>query len=841
MALSSDDCVECPHVASLLPSLSLPFGRSMVYKEECTQCFDSQDSPLGIDVCLTCFNGGCAQSGFHHAQVHALKHVHLLALNIRRIRKPQVQRSPSAEPPLKKLAILEEAEHDQYDISTSVKCYGPGCAGRSIVTPQSISAQLDTITSAILASNSSARANEIEAWEEQIETCTHVTQLEQHTNHSIASQASTTCHACDMASNLWLCLQCGSLGCGRPQFGGAGGNGHALQHYRDTGHSVNVKLGTITAEGSADLYCYHCDDARTDSKLQQHLAHFGIEIAKQEKTERSMTELQVEQNLRFDFSMTGEDGRHLIPIHGPGLTGLKNLGNSCYIASVLQVLFALPPFKTRYYDNFLTHPTACGAPLPSNCLTCQMNKMAHGLLSGRYALPDHNVTVNQPVAAHDNEAQSPRPVFQRGISPMMLKALVGRGHSEFSTMRQQDAEEFLGHMFETIQRDAHQQRTTATSLMQSAGLTQEVGPIDPTSLFRFELEQKLECVSCQGVRYRLEMQNTLSIPISAIPAATPHQEGSAVASVAYQPITLARCLENFTTTTSVDYTCTECQVKTTALTSTRLASFPRYLLVHARRFEVVNWVPKKLEVPLVIEDQQIDLEPYLGCGLQPGEKVLLDSAVATNDPPVDQEMFAALEGMGFPAAKCAKAIRATGNTSVENATNWLFEHFEDAEDSDDAPTTMTEPHSPVDVLTLQDMGFTSNQAKKALKETAGNMERAVEWLFSHPDDDGSTATVSMSKANESAATNVTQYGDRHLPAKFRLKAFISHKGPSVHSGHYVAHLRLSTPETKSDSEWVFFNDEKVTKVGEGPLSTEALSPFAYLYLFERILPDSVQA
>lgn len=127
--------------------------------------------------------------------------------------------------------------------------------------------------------------------------------------------ASATCHACELSFNLWLCLECGSLGCGRAQFGGTGGNGHALQHYKDTGHSVNVKLGTITAEGSAgvspsleflccshssnaicnvvqtDLYCYHCDDARTDSHLQKHLSHFGIEIAKQEKTEKSMTEL----------------------------------------------------------------------------------------------------------------------------------------------------------------------------------------------------------------------------------------------------------------------------------------------------------------------------------------------------------------------------------------------------------------------------------------------------------------------------------------------------------------------------------------------------------------------
>lgn len=40
-----------------------------------------------------------------------------------------------------------------------------------------------------------------------------------------------------------------------------------------------------------------------------------------------MTELQLEHNLKFDFSMTGDDGQELQPVFGQGLTGLKNLGN----------------------------------------------------------------------------------------------------------------------------------------------------------------------------------------------------------------------------------------------------------------------------------------------------------------------------------------------------------------------------------------------------------------------------------------------------------------------------------------------------------------------------------
>ena len=72
-------------------------------------------------------------------------------------------------------------------------------------------------------------------------------------------------------------------------------------------------------------------------------------------------------------------------------------------------------------------------------------------------------------------------------------------------------------------------------------------------------------------------------------------------------------------------------------------------------------------------------------------------------------------------------------------------------------------------------------------------------------------------------------GSSALPARYKLKAFISHKGPSVHSGHYVAHIRMGTG---SDERWMLFNDEKVVKADAE--SVRELKKLAYLYVFERI-------
>jgi len=68
-----------------------------------------------------------------------------------------------------------------------------------------------------------------------------------------------SCNNCELKSNLWLCLTCGNLGCGRKNYDGTGGNGHGIAHYENSRHPVSCKIGTITPEGKASLYCYECN------------------------------------------------------------------------------------------------------------------------------------------------------------------------------------------------------------------------------------------------------------------------------------------------------------------------------------------------------------------------------------------------------------------------------------------------------------------------------------------------------------------------------------------------------------------------------------------------------
>lgn len=71
-----------------------------------------------------------------------------------------------------------------------------------------------------------------------------------------------------------------------------------------------------------------------------------------EKTEKSMIELELELNQKSnEWSALQESGCQLKPIYGPGYTGMINLGNSCYLNSVMQTLFTIPDFITKYVDG----------------------------------------------------------------------------------------------------------------------------------------------------------------------------------------------------------------------------------------------------------------------------------------------------------------------------------------------------------------------------------------------------------------------------------------------------------------------------------------------------------
>ncbi|KAI9808710.1 MAG: hypothetical protein M1825_003862 [Sarcosagium campestre] len=796
--------MSCRHVSD--SALRAPAPSEAVYREDCTQCFDSIDDETGLDVCLYCFNGACTGER-NHSALHHTSRGHPLVLNIRRTKKER------DEPPQKisKLAIAAETEADRYDTKSRVVCYD--C---KIDDVDVTSGKLPQVVEGVKAALTFSRHEEVKAWEQILDPCEHTLNPVQEQSRQIESQALGHCSMCDLKENLWLCLECGNLGCGRAQFGGVGGNSHGLSHYEASKHAVAVKLGSITYEGTADVYCYSCNEERVDPELGAHLAHWGIKIAQWKKTEKSLTELQIEQNMSWDFSMSTEDGKELTPLFGPGLTGLKNLGNSCYMSSIVQCLFSLPEFAVRYHHPGSTPPASVK---PAEDLETQMRKLADGLLSGRYSYPDREVSLSE---------HSKGTGYQKGLAPAMFKHLIGRGHEEFSTMRQQDAFEFLLHLFKLVTRSSH-----------------AAPHRDPVQAFRFVLEQRLQCLNCKKVRYRTDEQDNISVAVpvrrKTRAAVEPDSaERGTDAKEEFEAVSMEECLDIFTGEEIVELTCSSCGSKDGYSKRSLFKTFPEVLAVNARRFELVNWIPTKLDVPVVVGDGPFSFDPYRSHGLQPGEEPLPEEAKAETSAAFvpDAAAIAQLEGMGFPRVRGEKALHATGNADPEAAMNWLFSHMDDPDIDNPLSLGTTAAgaggaSAAVDAEKIENlgaMGFAPPQARKALKETGGDMERAVEWLFSHPDDQGEFEDDGpQGKAGALAADQNAKgpAGSNNWPATFQLHAIVCHKGGSIHAGHYVAFIRKRL-EGDTEESWALFNDEKVVKASD----VEEMKKFAYVYFFK---------
>ncbi|KPA80635.1 putative Ubiquitin hydrolase [Leptomonas pyrrhocoris] len=737
----------CPHAWDDA-AMTAPYPGKTVHRDECAYCCRTCRHGDGVYVCMACHTGVCGEHLDKHQALHA---AHVMYTTVKELPTKEGE----AVKDVNYLGVVAAKEY-----ATAVCC--ADCQVQFAQVPDlAVEAYGAIINAPVPGAQDSSAENALGRLQKP--QCPHLVCLEQLPSPFTAGPPTSddvcSVEGCDCSVNNWMCVTCGAIGCPRAE---AGGNGHAKQHYALTGHPASVKLGTVTEQG-ADYYCYACDDDVDDVHFAAHMAHFGIDIRTAKKTAKTMGELEYDYSSQFDFNKITEAGANLVPVYGPGHTGMYNIGNTCYLASVVQCLMSFAPFQHAFYpDKSTPHQAQCTAD-PYNCRYCQTERVAAGLLSGEFSREGADAT--------------------NAICPRLFKKVFAQQHPEFSTGAQQDAQEYLLYLLEEMQRHVRCPATTS--------------PMHPTDSMEMVLEQRVQCNMCHKVRYSYEKDKCLSLPIPVKPVSASTMAATATAVKlteaeldAVRPrCSLTDCLQAAITPNEIECRCEACGEAAVYSTVTRLASFPDVLPVYIRRtyFDAATLSTNKMDAYVEVP-QQIVLDEYRGSGLRAGEALM-------------------------PAASATPTRKAKTDAGANAAAQEVDE---------------------VALVSVISMGIDLDVARYALLHTSMNVERAIDYIFSHPDiaAEAKAATEAPAEGSAPAGTapaDGATTAAASIPkaatdgaASYELTAMISHMGASARTGHYVCHIRDA-----ASGAWLLFNDEKVGVSQNPPFS------MASLYFFQR--------
>nr|CAD7440340.1 unnamed protein product [Timema bartmani] len=270
---------------------------------------------------------------------------------------------------------------------------------------------------------------------------------------------------------------------------------------------------------------------------------------------------------------------------GAGLVGLRNIGNTCFMNSVIQCLSNTKP-------------------------------LLEYLVSEKH-LSDINTSVSSMkgalIKAFSQVIQELWKVEHDGVvNTTALKSQIQRFAPRFMGYNQQDAQEFLRYLLEGLHEDVNRIPCKPKPILTDVDemLSDHQKAVESwkrylrmddskiVDLFVGQLKSTLRCSSCGHCSITFDPFWDLSLPI-------PSRTGQ---------LRLQQCLDHFTKEEVLDGdekpTCSKCQVRRKCIKSFTIQKFPKILVLHIKRFSPLERFRGKLSVIVDFPLSGLDLNAY---------------------------------------------------------------------------------------------------------------------------------------------------------------------------------------------------------------------------------------
>ncbi|XP_052867758.1 ubiquitin carboxyl-terminal hydrolase Usp2-like [Anopheles cruzii] len=275
---------------------------------------------------------------------------------------------------------------------------------------------------------------------------------------------------------------------------------------------------------------------------------------------------------------TGYDTTDSVRGRKEGLCGLWNIGNTCFMNSMIQCLS-----HTRELTAFLRSQSS----------------------NERGTNKDHRILAEYTKLIKDMWSGS-----QRSVNPSELKYAFSSKHRMYSGSAQQDAQEFLrffldslhGALNAAVKRDPLGELDDDMSNRFKADMLWEWYSKAENSvikdLFVGQLRSTLKCTYCSTESTMFDPFWDLSLPLPT----------------SNSRFKLENCLEMFIKEEVLDGidqpTCSKCNMRRKCTKSLTIERFPKYLVIHLKRFSETRWSKLTNVIEFPTGERELNLQPY---------------------------------------------------------------------------------------------------------------------------------------------------------------------------------------------------------------------------------------